>query len=710
MLTSVSNLLTCTVLSKGTYSVNAPPSSKLTTLPRYLGPVTVFSQRDWKLVLAFKYRDTGEILFAVKIGALRLQWSHGTVEYGFAKQSSGPSAPVKEAKAESSAQTSTLEVEGESLVESGSIHEVSARGDVQQLKAMLRRQPGLISNRNDYDETPLHAAAFSGRKDAVEVLLASNADLESKNGDGMTPLHVAAMGTKDGGLLREGAEGARALVTALGHSDGNRDVAELLLASKADVGARSNAGKTPLHFAAIYGHPNVAKALLENQADVNAVDAFGATPLLYAASTNAQGGCSVVDLLLKNGAEVNAANKKRVSPLGLAAFEGNKKSTELLLASGAHVDARDVDGRTALHGASMKGHEGVAKLLFAAQADLNATDALGAVPLHLAADKNQVSVTELLLASGAVVDIEDKHGYTPLKVAKFNSHTTIVELLLRYSTAVETPSNSSVSVARPAAPPPVEKNARESEEMTLIPAGSFVMGGQGGISEYFKHQVSLDAFYLDKYPVTNAKFKKFVDVTGYVTTAEREGVGKVWATVVVSSTLRAGGMPRVAKPNWKDPEGARIGIADRLNHPVVQVSWHDANAYCKWAGGRLPTEAEYEYAIRGGTTTPWFWGEDRLQSSRYAWSEENSGETTHPVGERMPNPYGLYDIVGNVWEWCSDRWDPKYYEHSPKHNPQGSETGQLRVLRGGSWNYNKSFLTAAARIGNEPGNCDNLQG
>ena len=236
------------------------------------------------------------------------------------------------------------------------------------------------------------------------------------------------------------------------------------------------------------------------------------------------------------------------------------------------------------------------------------------------------------------------------------------------------------------------------------------MGGPGGVSEYPQHQVSLDPFYLDKYLVTNAKFKKFVDATGYVTAAEKGGGGEVLTRVRISSTMMSEEMSKVTTANWKNPEGANSNIANRMDHPVVQVSWDDANVYCKWAGGRLPTEAEYEYAIRGGTATPWFWGNEVSQASQYAWYEDNSEKMTHPVEKKKPNPYGLYDIVGNVWEWCSDRWDPNYYANSAKHNPQGSETGRLRVLRGGSWYYNRSFLMAAARIGNEPGNCDGNQG
>jgi formylglycine-generating enzyme required for sulfatase activity len=186
-------------------------------------------------------------------------------------------------------------------------------------------------------------------------------------------------------------------------------------------------------------------------------------------------------------------------------------------------------------------------------------------------------------------------------------------------------------------------------QMVLIPAGTFMMGstdGVGATDEHIQHEVYLDAFYIDKYPVTFDEFDKFCEATG---------------------------APKPADNGW-----------GRAARPVVNVSWNDAQAYAKWAGKRLPTEAEYEKAVRGGTNTLYFFGYDAAQLGDYAWDFDNAGGITHRVGQKKPNPFGLYDIIGNVWEWCSDWYGMDYYSMSPPKNPQGPETGKYRVLRGGS--------------------------
>lgn len=160
--------------------------------------------------------------------------------------------------------------------------------------------------------------------------------------------------------------------------------------------------------------------------------------------------------------------------------------------------------------------------------------------------------------------------------------------------------------------------------------------------------MTLRAFYLDKYPVTFDQYDKFCEATG------RE---------------------KPSDHGW-----------GRGNLPVI-VTWDDANAYAKWAGRRLPTEAEYEYAERGGATTDFFWGNDDTQAVNYAWYSDDGNPHTHPVGQKQPNPYGLYDIVGNVWEWCSDWY--AYYANSPSIDPQGPDTGSVHVTRGsGSYDGN----------------------
>jgi len=210
----------------------------------------------------------------------------------------------------------------------------------------------------------------------------------------------------------------------------------------------------------------------------------------------------------------------------------------------------------------------------------------------------------------------------------------------------------------------IEKiTTQDLSEMVLVLAGEFTMGssvGVGGADEHPQHLVYLDAFYIDKYPVTFDQYDKFCNATG------------------------------ASKPS---DQGWGRGI-----YPVINVSWDDAQAYAKWAGKRLPTEAEYEKAVRGGTTTQYFFGDDASQLGDYAWFSDNSGGMTHPVGQKKPNPYGLYDIVGNVWEWCSDWYGEGYYMSSPANNSQGPDSGQYRVLRGGSYQYNSNIVYSAKRF------------
>ncbi len=136
------------------------------------------------------------------------------------------------------------------------------------------------------------------------------------------------------------------------------------------------------------------------------------------------------------------------------------------------------------------------------------------------------------------------------------------------------------------------------------------------------------------------------------------------------------------------------------NHPVEQVTWHEARAYCSQLGKRLPTEAEWEYAARGGTKTEYYWGDE--MNPDYAWFEENAAEATHPTGTKKPNSFGLYDMSGNVWEWTADWYAKRFYEESPKKDPQGPKSGEEKVIRGGSWYSSDRHLSSATRYWSEP--------
>lgn len=279
-----------------------------------------------------------------------------------------------------------------------------------------------------------------------------------------------------------------------------------------------------------------------------------------------------------------------------------------------------------------------------------------------------------------------------------------------------------------------ERTGKDGASMVLIPTGSFQMGSpkddvdraiQTCLTEYKKdqqtcegwfkgelpqHRVQLDAFYLDKYEVTNRLFHQFVQQASYRTTAEQEG--SAWAFV------EGKGYEEVKGANWQRPEaGATVFDSGRVDHPVVSVSWGDAQAFCHWAGKRLPTEAEFEYAMRAGTTTKYWWGEGSPGARRVEniadesakhllnviMSGYNDGAVrTAPVGSYEMNPWGLYDISGNVREWTADWYDEKYYSTSPVRNPQGPSSGEYRVLRGGSWSDDPVLVRSANRLRNGP--------
>jgi sulfatase modifying factor 1 len=205
---------------------------------------------------------------------------------------------------------------------------------------------------------------------------------------------------------------------------------------------------------------------------------------------------------------------------------------------------------------------------------------------------------------------------------------------------------------------PKEITGKDGVKMVLIPAGEFQMGdsfNEGWDRERPVHIVYVDTFYMDIYPVTNERYREFMDATGHN-----------------------------APTFWNDPD------YNRPDHPVVGVSWYDAEAYAKWAGKRLPTEAEWEKSARGDLVNkryPWGNNLTRDDANYSGKGGKDIWKYTSPVGSFPPNGYGLYDMAGNVWEWCADWYDEKYYSISPKLNPKGSDSGKYKVLRGGSWYY-----------------------
>ncbi len=233
--------------------------------------------------------------------------------------------------------------------------------------------------------------------------------------------------------------------------------------------------------------------------------------------------------------------------------------------------------------------------------------------------------------------------------------------------------------------------------MAFIKGGMFRMGANDGTPhEAPVHPVTVKAFWMDKREVTVAEFARFVRATGYKTEAEKFG----WSGMF---DVRARGWAKADGANWQHPDGPLSQA--RPDEPVTQVSWNDAVAYAKWAGKRLPTEAEWEYAARGGLAGKTYaWGDAKRPRGRPVanwWQgdfpQKNTGEDGYvgraPAGRFPPNGYGLYDMSANVWEWCADWYDASYYAKSPRANPRGPANGQERVLRSGSWLCADNFCT-----------------
>ena len=248
------------------------------------------------------------------------------------------------------------------------------------------------------------------------------------------------------------------------------------------------------------------------------------------------------------------------------------------------------------------------------------------------------------------------------------------------------------------------------EGMVLVRGGTFRMGDEDGHvpGESPAHDVTLKSFWMDRHEVTVEEFARFVEATNYKTDAERFG----WSGVFDTET---GDWARSDGADWRHPEGPASKA--RPLEPVTHVSWDDAAAYARWAGKRLPTEAEWEFAARGGLVGKTYsWGDELRPGGKPvanwwqgSFPEQDTGEDGFrgraPVESFPPNGYGLYDMGGNVWEWCADWFDEGYYARSPKADPKGPEAGDERVIRGGSWMCSENFCTnyrAAARSHSPP--------
>jgi serine/threonine-protein kinase len=258
-----------------------------------------------------------------------------------------------------------------------------------------------------------------------------------------------------------------------------------------------------------------------------------------------------------------------------------------------------------------------------------------------------------------------------------------------------------------------QTSAKDGMVMVFVPAGDFLMGSDPvkdvntAPEEQPQHTINLKDYWIDQTDVTNAMYAAFVQATGYKTDAEKGGWG--WA-------FTNNAWNKVNGADWQHPQGTGSSLQGLDNHPVVLVSWADSQAYCKWAGRRLPTEAEWEKAARGTDGRLFPWGDQPPAANLLNFADKNlpldwtdksandGYEFTSPVGNYPAgaSPYGALDMAGDAIQWVADWFSAKYYPTSPMDNPTGPASGDSHVVRGGSWTNDLISVRSASRSGDIP--------